>query len=107
MKKRFLCVCQKGCNRSVFMAYRLKRHGHEAIPCGWLTESAETLEMLCEWADTIFVMQGEFREKISVKFHNKVYVVEVGRDIWGPRWHPELRKLIYEGYDRLKAQGVL
>lgn len=107
MKKRFLCVCQKGCNRSVFMVYRLKRHGHSAIPVGWYTEDAETLDMLCEWADCIVVMQEEFRVRIHSRFHYKVVVVDVGPDKWGPRWASEMKRIIYKGYDRLKEQGVV
>lgn len=107
MKKKFLCVCQKGCNRSVFMVYRLKRHGHSAVPCGWLTESAETLAMLCAWADVVIVMQAEFKEKVAPEFHGKVVVADVGRDIWGPRWHPDMKRIVYRVYDQLQAKGLL
>lgn len=107
MKKKFLCVCQKGCNRSVFMVYRLKRHGHSAIPIGWYTESAETLEMLCQWADRIVVMQAEFVERIPAAFRSKTVVVDVGPDRWGPRWASEMKRIIYKGYDRLKEQGIV
>lgn len=107
MKKRFLCVCQKGCNRSVFMVYRLKRHGHSAIPIGWYTEDAETLDMLCEWADYIVVMQKEFKVRIHSRFHPKVVVVDVGPDKWGPRWASEMKRIIYRGYDKLKEQGIV
>lgn len=107
MKKRFLCVCQKGCNRSVFLAYRFKRNGHSAIPVGWMTESAETLAMMCEWADHIVVVMAEYKKKIPTRFQKKVLVVDVGRDVWGPRWADEQRKKTYAGLDALVAQGII
>lgn len=104
-RKKFLCVCQKGCNRSVFLTYRFKRHGHSAIPCGWLTESPETLDMLYSWADHIVLVQEEYRSKVPSQYQSKVLVVEIGHDDWGPRWHDELRRRAYAGLAKL--EGVL
>jgi hypothetical protein len=106
-KKKFLCVCQKGCNRSVFLAYRFKRMGHSAIPIGWLTESPETVSLLCSWADHIVVLEAAFKDKIPPEFHDKVLEIDVGPDKWGPRWHAELRRLVYNGIEQLQAQGII
>lgn len=100
---KFLCVCQKGCNRSVFLTYRFKRHGHSSIPIGWMTESPETLRMMCEWADHVVVVQAEYKERIPLEFQAKVLVVEIGHDDWGPRWHPELKRRAYNGLDKLEV----
>lgn len=89
------------------MVYRLKRNGYSAIPVGWYTESAETLEMLCRWADCIVVMEEGFVEKIPSIFRSKVVVVNVGPDRWGPRWASEMKQIIYKGYDKLKEQGIV
>ena len=103
---KFLCVCQKGCNRSVFLTYRFKRHGYSALPCGWLTESEDTLRMLCEWADYIVVVMAEYKGKIPKEYQGKVLVVEIGRDVWGPKWHDGLRKVAYKGLALLQEKGV-
>lgn len=105
MKIKFLCICENGNNRSVFMAYRLKRHGHEALAAGWRNASPETLIMLCRWADRIVVMQQGFELRIPQQFRNKAVILDVGPDRWGPQWHRELKTIIYAGYDRLHEQG--
>lgn len=104
---KVLCICQNGNNRSVFMAYRLKRFGHEALAAGWNKLSEQTLHMLCDWADKIIIMEGQFYGHIPLPYRNKVIAADVGPDEWGPQWHSELRKRVYAAYDRLQQQGEL
>lgn len=101
MKPRILCVCENGNNRSVFMAYRLKRHGFEALACGWRSSRPDTFKMLCNWADVIIVMQAGFINHIPPEFQVKVFTADVGPDKWGPRWHPEMKQIIYKLFDGL------
>jgi len=104
---KVLCVCQNGNNRSVFMAYRLKRHGHEALAAWWNKTSSSTLAMLCNWADKIIVMEQGFQSRIPTAYAAKVLLADIGPDEWGPQWHPELKRRVYRAYDQLKEQGEI
>ena len=105
-RPRFLCVCQNGNNRSVFLAFRLKRHGYEALAAGWNSTSTETFNMLCNWADRVVVMEQNFISKIPVQYQFKVEVIDVGPDKWGPKCHPELRNLVYDKFHLLQLPEV-
>ena len=105
-RPRFLCVCQNGNNRSVFLAFRLKRHGYEALAAGWNTTSPETFGMLCDWADRIVVMEAAFIDRVPLGWHPKVTVMDVGPDKWGPKCHPELRHLVYDNFSKLGLPEV-
>lgn len=103
-RPRFLCVCENGNNRSVFLAYRLKRHGYEALACGWRSSSPETFNMLCDWADHIVVMQAGFELKIPDTYKWKTKIMDVGMDKWGPRWHSEMKQIVYKAFDNLMLE---
>jgi predicted protein tyrosine phosphatase len=78
-----VCLCQDANSRSVTCAYILKIYYNiDALSCGWNRNSKETLEMLFEWADTIFVMQRDYIRHVSKKYHLKVHVIDVGPDKW-------------------------
>ena len=80
-RQRILCVCQGGNSRSVHLAYLLKyRYGVDALACGWEGNSHDTVEMLCEWADIIIVVQAFMKEKILIEQQHKVRVFDVGVD---------------------------
>jgi len=81
---KVLCVCEGGNVRSRALAYMLHDlYHHEAIPVGWRWSSAETLAMLCGWADLIVVMQPWMTGKIAADHAAKVRVVDVGPDTYG------------------------
>jgi hypothetical protein len=91
IRRRFLCVCEGGCVRSTAMAWQLKvNHGQNAIAVGWRWNDAETLALLCEWADYVVLMQDVFRARIESRYHGKIRVVDVGRDRWGDPTDEEL-----------------
>jgi predicted protein tyrosine phosphatase len=92
---KVLCMCQGGNSRSVALAFLMKyRYGEDALACSWEKNSPETLKMLFEWADRIFVMQDIFRQYVPIEYHEKLYVVDVGVDVWANGLHPELLNLI-------------
>lgn len=82
---KILTVCQGGNVRSVMARYLLNyKYGFDALACGWEPNSAETKEMLFEWADIIIPMQAEFVDKIPEKYRDKVqFVLDTGPDRWG------------------------
>lgn len=80
-KQKILCVCQGGNSRSVHLAYVLKyRYGVDALACGWEGNEPATVEMLCEWAERIIVVEEFMIEKIADKHQPKVRCFDVGPD---------------------------
>jgi len=78
---KILCVCQGGNSRSVAMAYYLKKwKKHDALSFGFRDNGAEVLSLLCSWADIIIPMREEYKQVIPEMFHDKVRVIDVGRD---------------------------
>ena len=105
---RFLCVCQDGNVRSVAMAHRLhNKYGQEAIPLGWKRVSPETMSYFCHWADVIVPMQAEYVAHIPELFHPKIRVVDVGRDRFGAKIHPELAAMTIAACEAWKAEGLI
>jgi predicted protein tyrosine phosphatase len=91
MKAKALTICQGGNSRSVALAYVLKyKYGVDALACSWETNTPETIKMLCEWAEAIFVMQPQFIESVPSDSRCKVKVIDVGPDKWFNGLHPEL-----------------
>jgi cephalosporin hydroxylase len=90
VRLKMLAICEGGNVRSVGLAYVLKDHGQDAVAAGWRFSSPETLAMLCAWADRIFVMQGEFADRVPLEHRPKVVVADVGPDRYGTPFHPEL-----------------
>jgi hypothetical protein len=105
MKRKALCICQGGNSRSVALAYLLKYYYDvDALACSWEKNTSETIAMLCDWAETIFVMQPEFREFVPEQYRGKIQVVDVGEDRWFNGF-PELLDLCSELLQRL-SQGL-
>lgn len=81
--QRVLCVCQGGNCRSVHLAYLLKyRYNVDALAVGFEKNSQETLNLLCQWADAIIVVEGKYRDNIADEWYEKVHVMDVGEDQW-------------------------
>jgi len=84
-------MCQGGNCRSVGLAFVLKySYGHDAIACGWERNDFDTIEMLSEWADRIFIVQSEFLAHVPIGFIDKVTVYELGPDVWFNSLHQDL-----------------
>jgi hypothetical protein len=102
---KYLCVCDGGNVRSHALAYVLHDlRGHEAIAVGRLRVSAETLLMLCRWADRIVLMQNCMMESIPDDFRGKVLVTDVGPDRFGIYIHPELLQMAHAAADWLEGR---
>lgn len=97
---KILVMCQGGHVRSVALKYVLTyKYGHEALACGWESNSRETIEMLCAWADAIVIMQADMERHIPAHHHNtgtgrKLFCYDVGPDRFGNAFHPVLQQAI-------------
>lgn len=94
-------MCQGGQVRSVGLKYRLTyHHGHEVLACGWESNSTETIEMLCKWADVIIIMQPQFEKYIPISHHTndkgerKLFCYDVGEDRFGSAFHSDLQNIL-------------
>jgi predicted protein tyrosine phosphatase len=104
---RFLCVCDGGNVRSYALAYVLHDLlGHEAIAVGRIRVTTETLALLCEWADTIVLMQPHMEDSVDAKFKAKLRCVDVGPDRWGVYVNPELLEMVKTGACWLTGQTL-
>jgi hypothetical protein len=102
---KYLCVCDGGNVRSHALAYVLHDlKGHEAIAVGRIRVSAETMDMLCGWADRVVLMQPHMMESIPESHRRKVLVTDVGVDRFGIYIHPELLAMVNAGADWLEAK---
>lgn len=90
--KKFLCICEAGCVRSVAMAGALKMTGdQDAVAASWRWNSKETLAQLADWADYIILMQKwDPNSFLPERAHSKVRVVDVGPDNFGSAFHRDL-----------------
>lgn len=97
---KILTVCHAGAVRSVAMAYVLKHYGHDALAISAQWNSESTIEMLCNWADRILVMDTEYLKFVPFKFHNKTTDVKIGKDFWINSMHKDLletcQKLVFK-----------
>ena len=88
---KVVAMCQGGNSRSVGCGFLLKyKYNIDALACGWEKNTPETLRMLFEWADAIFVMETAFTQYVPECYHNKLFVVDVGPDKWCNSLHPDL-----------------
>lgn len=89
---KFLCVCEGGNSRSVGLAFLLKYYcGQDAIAYTWRHQSPETMEMLCNWAEHIVLMNNGWEDKIPEPYRTKIMVCDVGDDRYFQP-HPDLLK---------------
>jgi predicted protein tyrosine phosphatase len=94
MKYKVLTMCAGGCVRSVALKYLLKyKYGHESLACGQDANSAETIELLCKWADYIVVMTEDYKKFVPDAYKSKLLCYDVGVDRFGYAFHPELMGL--------------
>ena len=109
MKKKILCVCAKGLNRSKYLAEYLKRKGYSTRYGGVETdyENSNTQKIITQedanWADIIiFVrprLEREFKEKYT--FNGKIITINVTdskRLI--PEEYSHLRELSYSDFQK-------
>jgi predicted protein tyrosine phosphatase len=90
-------MCQGGHVRSVGLKYLLTyKYKHEALACGWESNTTETRSKLFEWADIIVILQKEMEQHVPVEFHDKkdgsrkLFCYDVGPDHYGNPFHPQL-----------------
>lgn len=102
---KILCVCQKGCSRSVGTKYRLNRRGYgNVVAIGHQTATPELLMLLCEWADIILIAEGKMAEFLPEQFRSKIEPrFEIGRDRWGAWAASEMQNIIK---NQLNALGM-
>lgn len=86
---KILTLCKRGDHRSVCMAsvLRNERKYRDVISAGVYTFSQETLAMLYDWADKIIVVDGEIGDKVHPEFQDKVLMMDLGPDPYGPNFH--------------------
>jgi hypothetical protein len=87
---KIVCICAGGACRSVHMAWSLKQLGHAAFPIGLDHSGEGLLEMACEWADKIVVMQPYMKSMIPFDARSKVSICDVGPDRYFPGWSSDL-----------------
>lgn len=97
-KRKILCICQAGNCRSVALAWRLKdpEFNCDALACGAGITAPGTIDMLCNWAEVIVVMQPAFALVVPRIHASKVKTCDVGPDRWVNPSHPEIQRITYE-----------
>ena len=67
------------------------------LACGINRQTKETLAMLAEWADKILLAEQGMINHFPEEYHNKIdKVFELGSDIWGNPFNPDLHTKIKE-----------
>lgn len=95
MKQKILCVCHAGAVRSVAMADILRQQfGQDAMAISWDKSSDQTWDMMCLWADLIFIVEEYQRARVKPEHASKVKLLPLGCDIWGSAHHPQLRAIL-------------
>jgi len=84
---KVVTVCEEGLNRSVAARWLLQYAGHEVIPVGLNRHSAETLQMLYDWADKVIVLDRRLSARVPTE---KLIVWDVGPDRYPHHYHPDL-----------------
>lgn len=92
--QKVLALCKHGITRSGAAVKVLKNRQNEAdaLCAGLLSNSKETIEMLCKWADIVYVLLNqEELEKYKQKIPKDVQFEHIDiTDIWGYANHPVL-----------------
>jgi len=89
---KILCICNQGNKRSVFTK-ALLNYDHDALAAGIDVNSAETIRLLCNWADKILLAEPatnipmESLHKVDTRF-------SIGPDIYPVVITGKLRKII-------------
>lgn len=91
-------MCAGANVRSIGLKYLLRyKYGHESLACGQDANSKETIEMLCNWADYIIVVEPDYIKFIPEKYQSKMFCYNIGIDRFGYAFHPEL----LDGFDKM------
>jgi predicted protein tyrosine phosphatase len=95
---KILTVCKQGLVRSVGLADVLKMHFEpvDVIPVGANSNTQETLQMLCEWADHVIVMEGKYAKRLPSGFENKILLCDVGPDTYGNSHNRKLIDFVWQ-----------
>lgn len=64
------------------------------------------MEVLCEWADRVLILDSSYLEKIPTKFHGKVMDFHVGPDKWVNPYNSELREILDRMVESKLAEAV-
>lgn len=91
---KIVCVCHEGNTRSVSLAAELKYRGHAAVAIGIKFSKEGLMDLVCNWADRVIVMEEKIAQGVPKQFHNKLSCCDVGRDRYYDRCHPELVQLV-------------
>ncbi len=99
---KILCICDQGNKRAVYTRFLLG-HKHEALAAGVKTNSPETLQMLCEWADKILLAELGMRQYVHKDYYYKVdNRFEIGPDIYKPSIKGNLKRIVRNRLRELK-----
>jgi hypothetical protein len=97
---KVLVMCQMGQVRSVCCAMLLKSRGFKDVLVGGTSVmSLPTQRMLFDWADAIFIVGEEmllYQISDDTKYNHKKIHVNIGFDIWGFPYHPDLIQKLQE-----------
>jgi len=94
---KILCVCEAGIVRSVALAIFLREnfHGIETLAVGTSHHSLDTIHLLMQWADLIFVVDRSILNGMPTLAQNpRVRVIPIGPDLWGSPDHRSLHEKI-------------
>jgi hypothetical protein len=105
-RKRFLTICEGGAVRSVSLATVLRwDFQQDAIPLSAAKNGSEAVDLLCQWADYIILMQPHFETVVPKKFALKIRVLDVGPDVWRNPMDNELRTIVGEAAEKWRQNG--
>ncbi len=105
-RTRFLTVCEGGAVRSVSLATVLRwDFQQDAIPLSAAKNGPEAVDLLCEWADYIVLMQPTFETVVPKKYSAKIRVLDVGPDIWFNPMDNRLRQIVGEAAEQWSRNG--
>lgn len=95
-----LCVCAGGRVRSVAARFILTDYyRHDALAVGLDKNNILTVNMLCDWADNIFVLDAALMPVLKEALYDesndsKIKLIDVGPDVWGSESSRHLRELV-------------
>lgn len=103
---KILAICQRGNVRSVNLAYILKdeRKFKDVIAIGIETTTQETLNMLGDWADKIYIVgEKTIKDQIPIEFQSKIIWLDIGKDVWGNFPNAQLLAILRKKLDGEKV----
>lgn len=114
-RHKSLCVCAGGRVRSVAARFVLIDHyGHDALACGIEKNTTQTIGMLIDWADTVWVLDSallqfvyDLAEAAAVRGHlAKIKLIDVGPDTWGSETNKTLRLYVASKIEKHLGEPV-